>query len=204
MVDRSSPLNSTEGGLRTRDPVLDAELPEEPFACPHCGQMLAPSCRVCVACKQPVDPAEARRHVAIRAALDSRETLPSTEAARFSWQIFFMVLAAWLLAALAAQQLLGPLKSQVLLGSVVFLSSAWVSFDAHEKGVAKPLRWGLGSLLLWIVVFPWYLSRRKTPKSPCPFIEAETGPLARALLFALVVFFLLSAVLMIFKGPLPQ
>lgn len=103
----------------------------------------------------------------------------------------------------AAQRLLGPVKAQLVLGGMVILSSIWVFFDAHEKRVAKPLRWGVGSLLMWILVFPWYLARRKTPQAPCPFIEAEAGPLARALLFALVIFFLLAVAVVILKGPPP-
>lgn len=163
--------------------------------------MLAPSCRICVACKQPVEPAQTRRSQAHAATRELEKPLPRPEPARFSWQIFLSVLAGWLLAAAITQRLLGPANSQWVLGGLVALSSAWVVYDAREKGVAKPLRWGLGSLLLWIVVFPWYLARRRKPQAPCPFVEAEVSPLGRALLFALMVFFLLSIVIMIFKGP---
>lgn len=53
---------------------------------------------------------------------------------------------------------------------VVLGTSIWVYFDAKIIGVRKteeesflnmgPLGWMLGSMLLWIVVFPLYLGRR--------------------------------------------
>ncbi len=86
----------------------------------------------------------------------------------------------------------------MLLGSVVILTSAWVFYDAHNKPVPKPLRWGLGSLLLWIVVFPWYLARRRDPVAPCRF-EAEVSPLTRLLLVVLIIFFLLGFVIIVLK-----
>ncbi len=195
------------GGARTHpsEGAARGAADDEPFACPACGQMLAPTCRVCVACKQPVDPALIQRpQEPVPEPEPVEEPPPQVEPARFSWMIFLSVLAAWLLAAGAIQQLLGPEIGQWLLGGIVILCSAWVFYDAQRKRVAKPLRWGLGVLLLWILVFPWYLSRRRTPQAPCPFIEGEAGPLARALLFALMVFFLLGIAIMVFKGPPPQ
>jgi hypothetical protein len=48
---------------------------------------------------------------------------------------------------------------------VVIGTSIWVAFDAPTHGLSWT--WGLGSLALWIVVFPWYLvERRKSPKVP--------------------------------------
>ena len=178
---------------------------DEPFACPVCGQMLAPTCQVCVACKQPVDPALIQKSQApVPQSEPAPEPPPRVEPARFSWMIFLSVLAAWLLAAAVTQQFLGPEISQYLLGGVVILSAAWVFYDAQRKGVPRPLRWGIGVVLLWILVFPWYLARRRTPQAPCPFIEGEAGPLARALLFALMIFFLLGIAVMVFKGPPPH
>ncbi len=190
----------------TEDPwgeasVSDSAFPNEPFACPACGQMLAPSCHVCVACKQPINFTKIKRATVTEGTLKPQASRPTTERARFPWRLFLILLVARLLAAVAAQHRLGLVKAELLLGSVEILSAAWVFYDAHEKGVAKPLRWALGSLLLWIVVFPWYLARRKNPQTPCPFVEAEVGPLTRALLFALLVFFLLSVVLVILKRP---
>ena len=204
MAEESRLSNLESEIIRSESSPSESAFSDEPFACPNCGQMLAPTCRVCVACKHTIHLTEIRRPRAAVTPLESQVGLPPVEPARFSWQIFFLVLAVWFLAAIAAQGLLGPAKTQLVLGSVVIVSSAWVFFDAQAKSVPKPLRWGLGSLLLWIVVFPWYLTRRRTPEAPCPFVEAEVGPFARVLFFALVVFFLLGIVAMILKGPPPK
>lgn len=174
-------------------------IPEEPIACPACGQMLAPTVRVCVVCKQPIDPAQIKRPALEPSPVEVHRS-PAAPRARFSWAIFFSVLVLWLLAAAVSLQLLGEVKGQLALGSVVILSSIWVFFDAGRKAVPKPLRWGIGSLLLWILVFPWYLARRREPQAPCPFIEAEVGPITRALFFILVTFFLLGALLITLKS----
>jgi len=182
----------------------DFGFPEEPFACPACGQMLAASCHVCVACKQPIDPAQIRKARPSPTALSVSESepLPQPQApARFSWPIFFGVLLVSLFLAIVVQAIWGPVKGPLVMGGAQILTSAWVFYDAHLKRVPKPLRWGVGALLLWIVVFPWYLARRRTPQAPCPFVEAEVGPLSRFLLLALMLFFLLGIVLAIFKGP---
>jgi hypothetical protein len=202
-MDEHTDLEGAQLPVASRDTPATAG--DEPFACPACGQMLAPTCRVCVACKQPVDSALIPKSQApIAVPEHAQEALPLLEPARFSWPIFLAVFAGWLLAAAVAQRLLGPEISQWVLGGVVILSSAWVFYDAQGKGVAKPLRWALGVVLLWILVFPWYLARRRTPRAPCPFVEGEAGPLARALFFALMVFFLLGIAFMVFKGPPPQ
>ena len=111
------------------------------------------------------------------------------------------MLCTWFLVAVAFQRLLGYEKSQFVLGGVVIISSAWILHDAHKKGIPKGLRWSLGSLFLWILIFPWYLARRRTPKASCPFIEGESGRTARTLLIILFVIFLLGAVMMVIKGP---
>jgi hypothetical protein len=204
-MDETTNLEGTERPVSDGGEV--GSVNDEPFACPACGQMLAPTCRVCVACKQPVDPTLTQKPQASVRELKpelAQVLPPPVEPARFSWMIFLSVLAAWLFAAAVTQQLLGLEISQFVLGGVVILSSVWVFYDAQRKGVAKPLRWGIGVILLWILVFPWYLARRRTPQAPCPFIEGEAGPLARALLFALIVFFLLGIAIMLFKGPPPQ
>ncbi|MGC9975355.1 MAG: zinc ribbon domain-containing protein [Syntrophales bacterium] len=75
---------------------------------------------------------------------------------------------------------------------IVIGSSLWVLYDAHKLGVRKgmlggnfdygPTEWFLFSLLLWIVGFPLYLSKRQKYVEPismdsdsrnCPFC-AET------------------------------
>jgi hypothetical protein len=171
----------------------------EPFPCPHCGQMLAPSCRVCVACKQAIEPSEI---ATLQPASPPAEILEAgvtaqRERVRFPWAIFLLVLAAWMAGASAVQFLLTPVKSQLLLAGVQVLTSVWVFYDAQDKGVPKPLRWGLGTLLLWPIIFPWYLGRRSQPAARCPFVEGPAGPLTRALLVVL----LLALLILVFKGP---
>ena len=180
---------------------LATGFPDEPFACPHCGQMLAPSVRVCASCKQPIDPSAIERPAISIPIAELTVPLPPKEQARFSWSIFFGVLASWFLVAVTFAGLLGYQKSQFVLGGVVIGSSLWVLYDANKQGIPKGLRWSLGSLLLWILVFPWYLSRRRTPKAPCAFIEGEAGRFARTLLFVLLAFVLLSALMLLIKGP---
>ncbi len=180
---------------------LATGFPEEPFACPHCGQMLAPSVRVCASCKQPIDPSEIQRPPVSMIIAEQIIPLPPKVQARFSWRIFFAVLVGWFLLAVVFESLLGYQRSQFVLGGVVVGSSLWVLYDARTRGVPKGTRWSLGSLLLWILVFPWYLSRRKTPKAPCPLMEGEPSRFARTLIFVLLVVLLLSALMMVMKGP---
>lgn len=178
-----------------------ATFPDEPFACPNCGQMLAPSVRVCPSCKQAVDPSEIFRPPVNMVIAEQIVRMPTQEHARFSWGIFFAALGTWLVVAAIAESLLGPVASQVVLFSLVALSSAWVYRDAREKNIPTPIRWSLGSLLLWMIIFPWYLSRRRTPTAPCPFIEGEGGRVARTMLLILLLFILLSALMLLLKGP---
>jgi hypothetical protein len=176
--------------------------PGEPFPCPVCGQMLAASCRVCVACKTPVDVTQIRK-AQPEPSFTPLETSapPAMGPVRFSWRIFFLWLLIYLSAAILTTRLLGEQGGKYAMGGFVLVSSMWVFFDAQRRGVPKPLRWVLGALLLWIVVFPWYLARRRTPLAPCPFIEAQAGPVARLLFVILVAFFLIGALLIIFQGP---
>jgi hypothetical protein len=59
---------------------------------------------------------------------------------------------------------------------VVVGSSIWVGFDARgrdwpEKGIVGPRSvtgWVVGCLLLWIVVFPFYLTRRNLARRRTP------------------------------------
>ena len=187
-----------ETGLRAA-----ATFPDEPFACPNCGQLLAPSVRVCPSFRQTVDLNEIARPEVVEPVAEQviPVPLPVKDYARFSWGIFFAALGAWLVVAAIAESLLGPVKSQVVLFGLVAFSAVWVYRDAREKNIPTPFRWSLGSLLLWIIVFPWYLSRRRTPQADCPFIEGEGGRVARTLLFILFFFFLVSVVMMLLKGP---
>ncbi len=174
--------------------IPEARLPREPFACPHCGQMLAPNCRVCVACKTPIDPEQIARlqRPAIVAPPEIAVAARLEPPVRFPGRVFLVFFGIWIIVVSIVLRLLGPLKGQLVLGGVQVLTSGWVFYDAHERGLPKPLRWGLGSLLLWLFIFPWYLVRRARPAAPCPFVEGAAGPLTRALfIILLVVFFIL-------------
>jgi hypothetical protein len=183
-------------------PASVAEFPSEPFQCPACGQLLGPSCRVCVSCKQAINPAEIGRTSAVPLAAAhpaSAQTRP--QSVRFSWPIFFAVLGASCLIALIFQ---GLWKDQqqvfVAMGGVQTLASVWVFFDAHRRGIPQPLRWSLGTMFLPIVIFPWYLTRRRTPQLPVPFLEAI--PIVRLLLIAVLLLVLANLIASFVQGPL--
>jgi hypothetical protein len=172
--------------------------------------MLAAACRVCVACKEPVDPSKILRPQAAASAASLPEpsalrraplsppgvVLHQTveavggrprELVRFSWRIFFVVFAIWVVGGSVVQQLLGLVEGQLVLAGVQILCAVWVYYEAQQKGLPKPLRWGLGVLLLWPLIFPWYLARRNKPEAACPFVEGPAARLAPAVLFVLLV-----------------
>ncbi len=175
--------------------------PSLPFACPACGQLLGPAVRVCVACKQPINPTEIDQPAPVVATPGAGVAAPSVERVPFPLQLFLILLAARLLAAFLVVKHWGPPRAALALGGLDIVSAAWVFHDARERGVPKPLRWGLGSLLLWTFIFPWYLARRRAPQPSCPFVEAEVGPVTRALLFVLVLLLLLGIVAAVLQGP---
>ncbi len=201
MIEGVNPEDLNSERAQQENSLSDSAFPTEPFPCPACGQMLAPTVRVCVACKQPIDAAQIRKPEAVAPPAEKQPAPYAPVRARFSWPIFSLVLINWILAAAITQKLWGFVISQLAMGGAVVISSFWVFIDAHQKGVPKPLRWGLGSLLLWVIVFPWYLARRKTPQAPCPLVEAEAGLVARAVFFILIFLVLLGAVNLILKGP---
>jgi hypothetical protein len=183
---------------------MDPRDEKEPFACPECGQMLAANCQVCVACKTPIDFARvARTPPPDRVAPSLPHGVLALEPARFSWGIFFGVFVCYLFLASLAQGLLGSKGSAYAMLGFILATSLWVFVDARSKSIPKPAGWALACLLLWMVFFPWYLSRRRTPEAPCPAIEGESGPVTRTILLVLIVMTLLGAILMISSGDLP-
>ncbi len=196
--------NPDAGGRRSDASLADPAFPSEPFPCPACGQMLAPTVRVCVVCKYPIDSAEIARARSAPARVEPRLAAPIAARAPFPWPLFLILLGVRLASAVIAQPYLGVFKTEVALGGMEFLSAIWVLRDAVQKRIPRPGRWMLGSLFLWIFIFPWYLARRKTPRASCPFIEADTGLAARVLLFVLIVFLLLGMAVLILKGPVAK
>jgi hypothetical protein len=189
MIEHDKPYELESSASDNRP--SDEQFPTEPFPCPACGQLLAPSCRVCVACHQVIDPTAIRQPgVAPAVGKPARREL---EFVRFPWRTFLIVFGIWVVGATLVQRYMPPLKAQLVLGGVQILCSFWVLFDALGKRLPRPLRWGMGTLLLWPIIFPWYLARRNRPRQPCPFIEARVNPITLAVLLILLaaLFYLL-------------
>ncbi|HMD84763.1 MAG TPA: hypothetical protein VKO18_08695 [Terriglobia bacterium] len=194
---------SSSEAVSAESPASAAEFPSEPFSCPACGQLLAPSCRVCVACRHAIDRAEiARPQAGVPSAAHAPRTESRLEPVRFSWPIFFAVLGISCFLVFIFQGLWKE-QQQVLLamGGVQTLAGVWVFFDAFRQQIPRPLRWAVGSMLLPLVIFPWYLARRRTPQSPVPFLEAV--PATRLVLLALLLFLLANLIFYIVQGSPP-
>lgn len=162
--------------------------------------MLGPAVRVCVACRETIDPAQIRRPVlqpqAQDAAVVAQKAPEKPRNTPFPWAIFFVVLLVMALFSAVIEKRFGVTATVYGFGVLQMITSVWVVFDAHRKGIPQPLQWGVGSMLLWIVVFPWYLGRRRQPKTVCPFVESG----ARSLLRIVLLFLLINIIGMIFFG----
>jgi hypothetical protein len=171
--------------------ITDSAFPSEPFPCPHCGQLLGPLCRVCVACKQPIDPAQIKIQSAEVPAPHILEAQSAPATVRFPWILFLALFIFRILVFGAFEGRWGLLKTELVLGTLELISCVWVFYDAGRRGVPRPFRWALGTLLLWPIVFPWYLARRKVPRALCPFVEGIGLPIVFVVLVALSVLFVL-------------
>ncbi len=180
-----------------------AEFPNEPFPCPACGQLLAPSCRVCVACKHVIDPGElARPKQPPSPVAEVLHAERQPERVRFSWPIFFAVFGVSCFLVLIFQRFIKDQQQVVLaMGGVQSLAGVWVFYDAARRRVPRPVRWAVGSMMLPLIIFPWYLARRSTPKSPVPFLEAVST--IRLVFIALLLFFLANLIFYLVEGPPP-
>src|SRR5438093_12147697 len=102
MMDRSGAPESARRQIAGATSAPEAAFPDEAFPCPACGQMLGPLCRVCVACKKPIDPAQIKAASARARQLQPFEAQPATGPAagnlRFPWLLFSALLLLWLLA----------------------------------------------------------------------------------------------------------
>lgn len=185
---------SSETASGSPDSTASAAI-AEPFECPNCGQMLGPGSTVCAACRQTVDFAK------VRAAVIAPVSTPATASSQpeepqaqlpigknqFSLPIFVASVLIYLTVVGAAASVLTITHFRYFLAGVLIGCTAWVIFDAHARRVPHPLRWGLGTLFIWVVVFPWYLSRRRTPEAPCPIMDAQGRFFARTVLFVFVL-----------------
>jgi hypothetical protein len=170
----------------TENHPSDEQFPAEPFPCPACGQLLAPSCRVCVACKHPIDPTEIRKvtPAPVVGGAPSRTLAP----VRFPWRLFLLFSWVLMVAGIVSELLLGPSRTQLMVQALQLLSAIWVSLDAYAKRVPKPLRWGLATIFpTCLIILPWYLVRRRRPEAPCPFVEGYVSPARRVLLLVVVL-----------------
>lgn len=197
--------SKVEHPTKSEDRFDGSPAPLEPFACPSCGQMLAPSCRVCVACGAPVDPSQARQPAPVAAApvpeTPGPEKQPAGAISHFSWPVFFVCVAAYLLTAVAAERLLKPHEVKWFVGGLLVGCAAWVYVDARVRRVPHPLRWAVGAFLIWIVVFPWYISRRRKPETPCLVMEAQGTAFLRMVVWVIVIFFLFGLISVVLRKP---
>src|SRR6516164_10612552 len=108
MSEELKPLNSEAAATQDNSSISAAGFSSEPFPCPACGQMLGPSCRVCVVCKRPINPAEIKKPQPLAGeTFEPRTPAVQPSSSRFSWPIFFIVLLFWLLLAGVAERFLG-------------------------------------------------------------------------------------------------
>lgn len=169
--------------------------------------MLAPSCRMCVACGAPVDPSQVyqSRPAAVTAPSVPETSRPEEKAvgpiSHFSWPIFFVCIAVYLLVAFAAERLLKPAEVRWFVGGLLVGCAAWVYFDARVRRVPHPLRWAIGAFLIWIVVFPWYISRRRKPETPCVVMEAQGTAFLRIVVWVIVIFALFGLISVVMRKP---
>jgi hypothetical protein len=193
-------MTETFNPLGTAGALGEVAFPDEAFECPYCGQLLAPSCRVCVSCKLPIDPSRIKKSGPVDLSPPILETAPTVPPVRFSWGIFVAVVAVYWVVGTVVLMILGADNGRLFLTVTQPIIAGWVFFDARRKGIPKPLRWGVGTLLFWIVFVPWYLARRAKPKAPCPFVEAENGPFTRFVLLLIFIFFLAYLILFYVYG----
>ena len=171
-------------------------LPLEAFPCPHCGQMLGPEVRVCAACHRAIDPAQIR--VAVdhppEVARTFTEKAPVARRTPFPWAVCLGGFLGLILLMGLAEARFGPaaithyVEASVRYVELVpFATALWVLFDASRKRVPRPVQWGLATMLLWPIAFPWYLARRRRPDTVCPFVESGAGSVVRIVLIWLLI-----------------
>jgi hypothetical protein len=182
-------------------PASEPAFPAEAFPCPHCGQMLGPGVRVCASCRHTIDPAQIRLP-ALQAPADAGAAATAPRAAAqpkntpFPWVILLALVLGMLVLSGVAENRFGITPTIRFFSLVPPATALWVIFDALRKRVPRPLQWGVGTMLLWPVVFPWYLARRRQLDTVCPFVESG----ARALVRIVVLWLLINALALLFLG----
>ena len=189
----SEAIGEAEGSPGEPRPAhgFEARFPEEAFPCPHCGQMLGPAVRVCVACRQAIDPSQIRVLTVVHAATAAQAaTVPR---ARFSWGIFVAALLAWLALVVSVMWVAGLEKAQYIIAAAQAILAAWVFSDARQKRFPRPFRWGAGTLLFPIVFLPWYFARRLQREASCPMVESGIRPFLLILLCCFAIALLIAS-----------
>jgi hypothetical protein len=206
-VAQGAAVNAAPGAESPGAETAQPQFPTEPFPCPNCGQMLGPDVRVCVACRQAIDPSQIK--LAVVASTPQIHFTPRAQAqVRFPWGIFLVFLVLGSVMTSEGATALGPLKALLVIGAMQVISSIWVFYDAHQKGIPKPFHWGIGSLFFWLPIFSWYLVRRRQPQAACPQIEAGAWQFLRTLVLIFVVTMFLTILLSLLlgagRGPAPK
>ncbi len=167
---------------------------EEPFECPNCGQLLDFRCRVCVACGEAVDPARISQANPPEISPAPVEQAAPRPVVPIPWGSCLLLLLASFAAATLMADLLGNPQAQFVFQGFQVLCAVWVFHDARYYAIPRPLRWSLGTLFLWVILFPWYLVRRRRLGHACPFVEesphfARTVVIINLLLFLIIVLY---------------
>ena len=150
--------------------------------------MLDANCRVCVACRMPVEPpaeppAEPPRHGEESiSSLPSAEEEPSLSTVPFPWGLFVLFALANLGIGHIFEVFEGGARIVINFGFYGVMA-LWVHTDADRKNLPNPVRWACGTFFLGGLVFPWYLARRMHPDKICPFVEGNLKNFVRVLVY---------------------
>jgi Double zinc ribbon len=137
-------------------PFCAEDIHESAIRCKHCRSDLV---KTCPACKEQI---HVRAVKCNRCGDNLNRPLPFAAipgSTPTSGIAFFFIALLIVVLSLAV----GPIGP----GLVVLSTSIWAAFDAkthrlaqYDQGIGSPAFACIGSLLLWIVVFPWYLAIR--------------------------------------------
>jgi hypothetical protein len=187
---------------KTDEKSIQAVDLRDPFACPQCGQMLAPTCRVCVACGHAIELSEIiRSQGRFDGQPPSEVPRSAARGSQFSWAIFFGTLAGAMLIISVAVRFIGVESSKLAFVGFTLICAGWVFYDARSRRIPHGWRWSIMTVFFWIVFFPWYLSRRRRPLVACRPMEDQRSVIFRALLWAVVILLFLSIIAGVIKSP---
>ncbi|AJJ57306.1 MULTISPECIES: hypothetical protein [Yersinia pseudotuberculosis complex] len=76
---------------------------------------------------------------------------------------------------------------ELILGVIFFISGVYVLDDATKRGVSNQLAWAVGTVILWLIVFPLYLVRRNALTQTVSNIDGAEKPNSKRLGFVLIL-----------------